>query len=101
MGIDRDHNGRGYLANGARYGKSVNFVQAPFTLSQNNGPAFSRGRVWRAAPLHHAAATWPGGTPGSFLRLNGPSTFRALAHAPISSASSPNRYRTSPSTNRS
>jgi len=53
--------------------------------------------------FHHAAgATW------SPLDLKGPRTacpersegFRALAHAPISSALSPNRYRTSPSSSR-
>ena len=34
MGIDRDHNGRGYLVSGARYGKSVN----PLSAYATHGP---------------------------------------------------------------
>src|SRR5206468_12377902 len=45
-----------------------------------------------------AGVTLPAG--GSAFDRNGPSTLRALAHAPISSALSPNRYRTNPSSNR-
>src|SRR5439155_15304573 len=50
---------------------------------------------------HHAAfgVSLPPAS-GSFLVLNGPRTLRALRHAPISSALSPNRYRTIPSSAR-
>src|SRR2546427_11981485 len=63
---------------------------APFLLQHR--------RSHHAAGLMIAGVTLPAG--GSAFDRNGPSTLRALAHAPISSAFSPNRYRTNPSSKR-
>src|SRR6266566_9666837 len=53
---------------------------------------------------HHATfgvSLPPAPDSGSFLVWNDPATLRALSHAPISSALSPNRYRTTLSSKRS
>src|SRR5216117_596100 len=72
---------------------------------QQQGAAANHATAPRRLPRHlrrHQAAfgVWLPPASGSFLVLNGPRTLRGLRHAPISSALSPNRYRTIPSSAR-
>jgi len=63
-------------------------------------PPLPTGRGGQGVRHHAAFGVSLPPVPGSVLGLNGPTTFRALAHAPINSPLSPNRCFTSPSSNR-